>query len=209
MLKTTEMLTIATLLAALLIQVGCASKPKRIDPDSDRAVVTAGVDYAEILEWAETLTNRMLQSGFLDTGEFGAQPIRMVVSNIENMSNLSNFPNEVMLGRIRAAMLNSGKARYVSTYGSDAIDTMSTDTRDLVNDPRFQNPEWNKQQGALSVARLSLRTQILFVGARDGRARQNTYEVRMFITDAANGEVVWEGFSNPIAKKTTRSSLSF
>ena len=39
------------LLLPLLASVGCQSEPKRIDPGGDERVTSAGVDYAEIIEW--------------------------------------------------------------------------------------------------------------------------------------------------------------
>lgn len=202
-------LTLTVILTSVAFTaVGCNSGPRRIDPTGSEAVTTMGVDYAEVLEWSSTLTNRMINSAFLDTGEFGEQPIRMVVSTIENRTDISNFPTDSMLGRIRASLRSSGKIRMVSTYGDDARDAMPGQTQQLENDPNFENPEW-REQGSFSVARLSLRTRILYIGAAEGRDRQKTYEVRMWVTDNRNGEVVWEGFSDPISKVGRRAAVGW
>ena len=196
------------LLLPLLASVGCQSEPKRIDPGGDERVTSAGVDYAEIIEWTDTLTARMLTSGFLDTGEFGPKPVRMVVSKVENKTDLSQFPQELLLSNIRSALLDSGKARFVSTYGSDGTDEMTRDTQDLTEDPLFdasQVPE----QGQASVARLSLRTQILWSHSQGLDDAQNTYVVRMWVSDVRNGEVVWEKRSDPIAKKFEKGCVSW
>jgi hypothetical protein len=193
-----------TFILALL--VGCESSPKRIDPQSDDALTTMGVDFNEIVEWSETLTRRMLDAGFLDRGY--NLPVVMVVSDIENRSDLSQFPRESMLGRIRSTMLQTGKVIFTSAYGRDATDTMTRDTQDLARDPLFDTSQV-PAPGQASVARLSLRTQILWHHASQGRARQNTYEVRMFVTDVVNGQVVWEGFSDPIAKARSRGGIGF
>ncbi|MAF64247.1 MAG: hypothetical protein CMJ84_01125 [Planctomycetes bacterium] len=194
--------------ASLILAASCASGPERIDPHSDEAVTSMGVDYSELVEWSDTLTNRMLNSGFLDSGAFGTQPITMVVSDIENKTDISQFPKEIVLSRIRSAMLNSGKARFTTVYGDDAIDRMTRETQDKWEDPLFdatQIPEG----GQASVARLSLRTQILWVHAQSGSSLQNTYEVRMWVTDVASGTAVWEGLSDPIAKKVSRSKVGW
>ncbi len=194
-----------TVVLALMIApalVGCGSKPTRIDPTGDRKLTTMEADYDEIVEWSAQLTDRMLAAGYLDHQEYQPHPVRMVVSDIENKTDIANFPYEMMIGRIRASLLNSGKVRYVATYGRDGTDTMPDATQDLPNDPKFENPQWLDQK--FSVARLSLRTQILYRSARAGRDSQNTYEVRMFVVDNANGEVVWEAFSDPIGKRATR-----
>ena len=38
---------------------------------------------------------------------------------------------------------------------------------------------------------------------------QNTYVVRMWVSDVKNGEVVWEKRSDPIAKKFEKGSVSW
>jgi len=192
------------LIAGSLVACG-ASAPKRIDPTGDRKVTTMEVDYDEIIEWSTDLTDRMLASRFLDVAEYQPHPVRMVVSDIENKTDMAGFPYEMMMGRIRATLLNSQKVRYVATYGRDGTDTMPADTEELPRDPRFENPEWTQQK--FSVARLSLRTQILYRAAASGRQRQRTYEVRMFVVDNANGEVVWEGFSDPVGKVSSRPRI--
>jgi PBP1b-binding outer membrane lipoprotein LpoB len=195
-------------LPLLLIAASCATPVKTIDPDGDEAVVSAGVDYAEIIEWTNTLTDRMLNSGFLDTREFGEPPVKMVVSKIENKTDLSHFPQELLVGNIRSALLQSGKARWVSTYGADGTDEMTRDTQDLKDDPLFDSSQV-PEQGQATVARLSLRTQVLWTHSQGVDMAQNTYVVRMFITDVRNGEVVWENRSDPIAKKFERGSVGW
>jgi len=200
--------TILLLLPLLCAATSCQSEVQRIDPGGDQRVTSAGVDFNEIIEWTDTLTQRMLSAGFLDTGEFGTQPIRMVVSDVENKTDLSHFPNELLLTNIRSSLLQSGKARWVSTYGADGRDDMTRDTRDLADDPMFDKQQV-PGQGKATVARLSLRTQILWTHSQGVSDSQNTYIVRMWTTDTVNGEVVWEGQSNPIAKKFEKGSVSW
>jgi PBP1b-binding outer membrane lipoprotein LpoB len=197
-------------LLALLVscQSGAGAGPKRIDPGGDEAVVSAGVDYAEIIEWSGTLTQRMLSSGFLDTGEFGSLPVKMVVSTVENKTDISHFPTEILLTNIRASLLQSGKARWVSTYGSDGTDNMTRDTQELKDDPLF-NSSQVPEMGQASVARLSLRTQISWKNSQGQQKAQNTYVVRMWVTDVRNGETVWENSSDPIAKVYGKDSVSW
>lgn len=197
-----------SLILSLPLLFGACSSVERIDPNSDDAVTTMGVDYDELTEWSETLTRRMLDDRFLDSGEFGEQPIRMVVSKIENKTDLSNFPTEVVMGQIRASLLQSQKVRFVSTYGDDGTDRMTRETQDMADDPMF-NSEQIPEQGQASVARLSLRTQIIWQYGQSTKEKQNTYVVRMWVTDVKNGEVVWEGFSEPIAKKYKKGGLGW
>lgn len=195
-----------TLLCCLPLALAACSSVERVDPNSDDAVTTMGVDYDELTEWSDTLTRRMLDSRFLDDPALGEQPIRMVVSKIENKTDLSNFPTEIVMGQIRSALLQSSKVRFVSTYGDDMQDRMTRETQDMADDPMFDQSQI-PEQGQASVARLSLRTQILWQYGQSSSAKQNTYQVRMSVTDVKNGEVVWEDLSEPIAKKYTKGGL--
>jgi len=198
---------ILPLLLAGFFLTGCGTPPHQIEPTGDEKVTSMGVDYDGILTWSESLTRRMLASGFLEAEAYQPHPVRMVISDIENRTDLPGLPTEMLIGRIRSVLLSSGKVRVLSSYGREATDTMVDETDDVARDPRFENPDWQQEEGRLSLARLSLRAQVLFHASRAGRARQNTYEVRLFVSDLANGEVVWEGFSDPIAKKSVRPGI--
>jgi hypothetical protein len=198
----------ALMLTCTLVLSACNTGPKRIEPDSNEGLVTTGVDYPELVEWSGTLTNRMLQHGFLDRPEYKPHPVRLVISEIENETNLPRLNKDVVLGRIRAALNNSNKVRVVSSIGYDRTDVMIDQERDLADDPRFKDAPQD-QPATLERPRLSLRTVFLYVGARQGRRAQNTYEVRMIVSDLVSGEVVWEGFSEPVSKLSKRSAVSF
>jgi PBP1b-binding outer membrane lipoprotein LpoB len=199
---------LACLIPLLALATGCGSAPKRIDPLGEEAVTTMGVDYRELIEWSEVLTGHMLESGFLRSEEFGPKPLKMVVSDIENKTDLSQFPNEMVIGRMRSNLLKSGLVRFVSTYGSDGIDEMTRDTQFLKDDPLFDSSQV-PELGQATVASLSLRTQILWARSGTSKKSQNTYEVRMFVTDVRSGEVVWEDFSTPVAKRQVKAGIGW
>ena len=85
---------------------------------------------------------------------------------------------------------------------------MTRDTQFLKDDPLFDSAQV-PELGKATVAGLSLRTQILWARAGAGKKSQNTYEVRMFITDVRNGEVVWEDFSTPVAKRQVKAGIGW
>lgn len=198
----------ACLITLLAVASSCGTAPKRIDPLGEEAVTSMGVDYQELIEWSEVLTGRMLESGFLRSEEFGPKPVKMVVSDIENKTDLSQFPNEMVIGRMRSNLLKSGLVRFVSTYGADGRDEMTRDTQFLKDDPLFDSAQV-PELGQATVASLSLRTQILWARSGAGKKSQNTYEVRMFITDVRNGEVIWEDFSTPVAKRQVKPGIGW
>ncbi len=192
----------------LFLGAACQYGPRRIDPTGDDAVVSAGVDYSELLEWSGNLTEQMMASGLLARDEYAPQPVAMVVSEVQNKTDLAHFPTELILSNIRQTLSKSGKARWVSTYGSDGVDSVTRETLDLKKDPLFDSSQI-PEAGQATVAKLSLRTQILWLYSQGYREAQNTYVMRMWISDVRTGEMVWEGQSNPIAKKFEKGSVSW
>jgi len=200
--------TLAGVTLASLLATSCGSAPTRIEPSSDKGVTSMGVDYNEMLEWAQILTERMLQDGFLDRPEYQPHPVTMVVSSIENKTDISGLSYEMVLGRIRASLLNSGKVQFTAAYGADGVDNMARDTQDLRNDPLFDSSQI-PAAGQASVARLGLSIQFLSTFARARDVRENVYEVRMMIQDLRKATPVWEGFSDPIIKVSKRGRIGF
>lgn len=207
LLLTTSMAVVtSTLFGGML--VGCQQTPPviKVDAETDQAVVSSGIDYLEIQDAADDLTRRMLASGFLEN--YTPHPTRMVVSDIENKTDISGFPNEILLSRVRERMLESGKAVYVSSLGDDATDRMTREGVDLREDPRFDSgtiPDY----GRLQAPTLSLRTQVLWTTSIMQNTRQNTYQIRMLVTDIEKGLAVWEGTSRPIGKVSRRASVGW
>ena len=196
------------LIPLLLVSTACQYGPRRIDPQGPDAVVSAGVDYSELLEWSENLTQQMLDSQLLENDAYAPQPVAMAVSEIQNKTDLAHFPSELILSNIRKTLSESGKAKWVSTYGSDGVDPITRETLDLKKDPLFDSSQV-PEPGQATVATLSLRTQILWLYSQGYREAQNTYVVRMWISDVRTGEMVWEAQSTPIAKKFEKGSVSW
>ena len=69
------------------------------------------------------------------------------------------------------------------------------------------NQFWPGTKPAVQLIELYADYRRNWFGARAGREKQNTYEVRMFVTDLKTGEVVWEGFSDPVAKKFKKGRM--
>jgi len=191
-------------LVALLVPFAasaCKSPPQRIDPTGPQAIVSENLDYSDLREWADSLTQEMLVDGFL---EAYPRPVIMQVSTIENKTSIPDVPTEMVLGRIRSALRQDNRVRFVATLGSDGRDAAVRDNTGLVNDPMFDQKQVAERtaQGTASVPMLSVNTQILSAYERNPVARQKNYEMRMWVVDLRNGETVWEGFSNPVAKKS-------
>jgi PBP1b-binding outer membrane lipoprotein LpoB len=143
----------------------------------------------------------MLVDGFL---EQYPKPVIMQVSTIENKTSIPDVPTEMVIGRIRSALRQDNRVRFVATLGSDGRDQAVRDNTALVNDPMFDQKQVAERtaQGTASVPMLSVNTQVLSAYERNPVARQRNYEMRMWVVDLRTGETVWEGFSNPVSKKS-------
>ncbi len=178
----------------------CNTPPKRIDPTGPEAITTEQIDYSELREFADSLTQEMLTDGFLNAYP---KPVIMQVSTIENKTSISTINTEMVLGRIRTMLRKDNRVRFVATLGNDARDSSVRENTQLGNDPMFNQQQAAERtaQGTATVPMLSVNTQILSAYERTNNVRQTNYEMRMWIVDLRNGETVWEGFSNAVGKK--------
>jgi PBP1b-binding outer membrane lipoprotein LpoB len=190
------------LLASALLSVSlgaCNSPPRRIDPTGPEALTTNQLDYSDLREWADSLTQEMLNDGYLENY---SKPVLMQVSTIANKTSIPDINTEMVLGRIRSNLRRDNRVRFVATLGSDARDEAVRDNRELTNDPMFNQQQVAEKtaQGTASVPSLSVNCEILSAPQRTQTARQSNYEMRMYVVDLRTGETVWEGFSNTVGK---------
>ena len=191
---------IALLAVATLASSACNSPPKRIDPTGPEAVTTMDLDYSDLREWADSLTQEMLTDGFLQNYP---KPVIMQVSKVENKTSSSDIPTEMVFGRIRSGLRKDNRVRFVATLGTDARDDTVRENTGLSNDPMFNQQQVQERtaQGTATVPMLSVNAQILSAYERTNNVKQKNYEMRMWVVDLRNGETVWEGFSNTVGKK--------
>lgn len=192
-----SLLAAGALLAPLLSMAGCNPPPKRIDPTGPEAVTTMQIDYSDLREWADSLTQEMLIDGFLNDYP---KPVLMQVSNVQNKTSIPDINTEMVLGRIRSNLRKDNRVRFVATLGTDARDDSVRENTELTQDPMFNQQQVSERtaQGTASVPMLSVNTQILT--APESSGKQRNYEMRMWVVDLRNGETVWEGFSNTVGK---------
>ncbi len=191
-------------MAAALIGVSCGPASQRIDPRGDQQVQGETATFSQFSDAATELLGKMLRSDFLERPAYQPQPVRMVVSDIENKTDTLP-PTETMLSRIREGLLNSGKVEFVSTLGTDGTDRLTIEAPgELLNGrPNFRE-DTLPEAGQFEAPRLSLRTTVEWYAQVGNRARQSTYVVRMFVSDIQRGVTVWESTSDPIAIRTER-----
>lgn len=191
-------LSLGTLLVLSSLSA-CNSPPRRIDPTGPESVTTNQLDYSDLREWSDSLTQEMLNDGYLENYP---KPVLMQVSNVQNKTSIPDINTEMVLGRIRANLRKDNRVRFVATLGSDARDGSVRENRELTNDPMFDQKQVAEKtaQGTASVPSLSVNCQILSATQVTPTARQRNYEMRMWVVDLRNGETVWEGFSNTVGK---------
>lgn len=197
--RTTVALSIAAAIASTAV-VGCSPPPKRIDPTGNEAITTMHIDYSDLREWADSLTQELLTDGFLNQYP---TPTIMQVSKVENKTSIPDINTEMVLGRIRSNLRKDNRVRFVATLGIDARDDAVRQNTQLPNDPMFNQQQAVERtaQGTATVPMLSVNTQILTATETRQGATQRNYEMRMWVVDLRNGETVWEGFSNTVGKQ--------
>ncbi|MBX3355237.1 MAG: hypothetical protein KF724_06025 [Phycisphaeraceae bacterium] len=179
---------------------GCEQPPKRIDPTGREAVTSMGIDYSDAQEIAASMTNKMLSSAAFRRY---SPPVLARYNNTVNKTADPNLPLDSVNTRIRSTLLNSGQIQFTAALvTAEGFDPSVREARDLANDPMF-NQNTVQQSGALGAVdapQISVNSEFLSVYSTDGRARQRTYELRIFVTDLLTGRVIWEDTSKAIAK---------
>ncbi len=195
--------------SALALSACAAPPPRRIDASGDEAVVSMGLDYQDIVEMAGTMATKLVSNSFLNYAPYqGKYPIKMVLSDVNNKTNIRNFPSDAVRTRVRGSALNSGKVRFVSSFGSGPTDSIVKNSQDAIDDPRFRKDQI-PEAGSLTYPELSLATEIMYFRSTDGTNRQNTYEIHMFVSDIKTGEIMWEENSGPIAKLGSKGTVGY
>lgn len=202
-IKTTTL--IACLCVSVLSLTACNPRYERLgqgEQDIEASKPTAG----ELERAADQLLQKMITSSFLERYE---QPAIMMVAQIENNTDII-IPEGIVLTRIREGLTQSGKVLFTTQLGREGRDDDAPEARALVLNSDEFDPATLPEYGKLAAPRLSLRTQMNWMTNSDGEnRRQNTYRVRMFVTDVQTGLAVWESSSQPIRIVKSKPGLGF
>lgn len=195
---------------SLMTLASCKSAgPTRIDASGDEAVTSMDLDYAEFVEIAGDMAGRLVsQQNFLSFDPYAGKQVKMVLSDVENRTDIRDLQTNQITSRVRSVATNSGRIRFVSSFGGGETDSVVQGSQGAANDPRF-NQENVPEAGSLTYPQLALKTIIDQISTTDGQARQVTYSVHMFVSEIKTGEIVWEEFSDPIAKKAEKGGFGF
>lgn len=168
---------------------GCQSDggPKLVDD----SLQGAKVSFGNLEQVAANMSDKLLSSGFFRNKR--EVPVIMVLSDIENHTDVRDLPTDSVLGRIRARCLDSGLIQFVSSFGAGTTDQMTGEIQDIANDPRFNKSQAPKR-GSLTVPTHSLRTEINYKRDQVGKSTQRNYDFHMFVSNLETGVIEWEQF---------------
>ncbi|HEY1789469.1 MAG TPA: penicillin-binding protein activator LpoB [Verrucomicrobiae bacterium] len=179
-------------LAIIAAVAGCSSSPNAhyIQTGGQESVVTVGqINIQDFISAANASTADLLASGALD--RVPHPPAVLAISRIVNNTS-QQIDTDLLVKKIRVALLQSGKAVTTTTYG--------------LGGP--EDPLAAQAQGQSSpMPDFTLSGKIIETFVRAGDVRQATYSFQLSLTDR-RGLAVWEG-EKEITKQGARPSVGF
>jgi uncharacterized protein (TIGR02722 family) len=192
---------IFSLLAALPFVIGgCATNAHYVETGGRENVVSVNqINIQDYIQAANAAVNDLLASGALD--RVPNPPAVLAISRIVNNTG-QQIDTDLLVKKIRVAVLNSGKAQTTTTLGlgGTAEDPMAKGLQ--------QENEFKSDQKATRTPDFTLSGKIIETTARAGNTRQSTYSFQLSLTDARTGLAIWEG-EKEITKQGTRPSVGF
>ena len=192
---------IFSLLAALPFVIGgCATNAHYVETGGRENVVSVNqINIQDYIQAANAAVNDLLASGALD--RVPNPPAVLAISRIVNNTG-QQIDTDLLVKKIRVAVLNSGKAQTTTTLGlgGTAEDPMAKGLQ--------QENEFKSDQKATRTPDFTLSGKIIETTARAGSTRQSTYSFQLSLTDSKTGLAIWEG-EKEITKQGTRPAVGF
>jgi uncharacterized protein (TIGR02722 family) len=184
----------------------CAAQPTQlINPRTDPAGITMGLDGSDFSGAAQTSVQKMLTSGAVNHPGGGRYVI--AISRVTN-DTMQRIDTDQLVKKIRVALLNSGRAVITTAVGANGPeDDMTFRTREL-----RQSAEFNQRNVAarheLAAPDLSLSGKILQQDNRVEHGQRVDYLFQLSLTDLHSGLAVWED-EEPISKLGTNRTVAW
>lgn len=190
-MKKTLMFSLALLLSA------CASAPSYVVDETKNGKnqpVSLGIDDIDLQNAARDMINSMLASPVFATSNPNERHV-LVISRIIN-DTMQHFDTDILIKKIRIALLNSGKVYVTTAIGANgAEDKMSKDIRSLRDDDEF-NQKTITKKGTLISANRSLSGKIIQRNTRIkgtfSDSQRVDYYFQLTVTNLDNGLAIWE-----------------
>jgi hypothetical protein len=186
-MKIKALIPLVTIVAAV---AGCSSPNAHyIQTGGQESVVTVGqINIQDFITAANAATADLLGSGALD--RVAHPPAILAISRIVNNTS-QQIDTDLLVKKIRVALLQSGKAVTTTTYG--------------LGGP--EDPLAAQTPGSSPLPDFTLSGKIIETFVRAGDIRQATYSFQLSLTDR-RGLAVWEG-EKEITKQGARSTVGF
>ena len=179
---------------------GCATRAHYIQTGGRESIVSVNsINIQDFIQAADAATSDLLASGALD--KVSTPPAVLAISRIVNNTG-QQIDTDLLVKKIRVALLNSGKAQTTTTLGLDgtAEDPMAKGLQ--------QESQFKSDQQTTRTPDFTLSGKIIQTVARDGSTSQSTFSFQLSLTDAKSGLAVWEG-EKEITKQGGRPSVGF
>ena len=179
---------------------GCATRAHYIQTGGRESIVSVNsINIQDFIQAADAATSDLLASGALD--KVSTPPAVLAISRIVNNTG-QQIDTDLLVKKIRVALLNSGKAQTTTTMGlgGTAEDPMAKGLQ--------QEAQFKSDQQTTRTPDFTLSGKIIQTVARDGNTSQSTFSFQLSLTDAKSGLAVWEG-EKEITKQGGRPSVGF
>ena len=179
---------------------GCATRAHYIQTGGSESIVSVNsINIQDFIQAANAATSDLLASGALD--KVSTPPAVLAISRIINNTG-QQIDTDLLVKKIRVALLNSGKAQTTTTMGlgGTAEDPMAKGLQ--------QEAQFKSDQQTTRTPDFTLSGKIIQTVARDGSTSQSTFSFQLSLTDAKSGLAVWEG-EKEITKQGGRPSVGF
>ena len=185
--------------ASAVFITGCATDAHYVATGGTQNIVNVGqINIQDYIQAANTMTGELLASGALDRVK--TPPAVLAISRIVNNTG-KQIDTDLLVKKIRIALLNSGKAVTTTTFG------LGGSAEDPLAKGMQQESQFMNDQKTTRTADFSLSGKIIQLNARAGNTTQATYSFQLSLTDT-QGMAVWEG-EKEITKQGTQGSIGF
>lgn len=178
--------------AVIFIFTGCAKQPQYIGDSSGSSIapVTMGIDRGDFEKAAMDATQSLLSSGALNRPGGG----RYIVA-IDQIINdtTQRIDTDLLIKKIRIAMLNSGKAVVTSAVKVGGPEsTLSHSVRELRDNDEI-NQKTVAKKGTIMAPDMGLSGKIIQRNAKTYKGDQLVeYYFQLTLTELASGLAFWE-----------------
>ncbi|MDI9349711.1 MAG: penicillin-binding protein activator LpoB [Candidatus Symbiobacter sp.] len=194
-------------MALALILALAACEPKtRVLTANDQTGPTLGLDDADFEKAAGDAIDTMLRSGRMNKP--GGGRFVLAISRVTN-DTMQRFDTDVLVKKIRVALLNSGKVVVTTAVGANgAEDNMAMEARKLRESKEF-NQATVAGQGKMIAPDLSLSGKIIQRDTRINSSEKRVdYYFQLSVTDIETGLAFYEN-ETKINKAGSAKSVSW